>query len=184
MNTAKMSLAIPVMLVALFLSACSTPKAALPTATPVSPTSTPNPTPSPAPPTATPKTTTGGIEGRVYRSDTDQAVANATLILLVKGGETGTYAEKIVAVTSTDADGRYSFSAVKPDPYYLDLGLEKLPEYVNYPFCSDGIPEGWQAYLTGYPDIPVALIPPSMEFSIAAGDVLQKDIDIKVIKCK
>ena len=186
MTTGKMSLAILVTVVALLLSACSTPTAVLPTATPISPTSTPNPTPTPAPPTATPKPSTGRIEGRVYRSDTNQSIANATLILLIKSEESGTFAEKIVTVTTTDADGHYSFFAVKPDPYYLWLSLEKIPEYLNYPFCSHSlIPEGWQAYLTGgYPDIPVALIPPNMEFSVAAGDELQKDIDIKVIKCE
>jgi hypothetical protein len=135
------------------------------------------------PPTATPgRSATGKIEGRVYRSDSNQSIANVTVILISEGGS-GTFEEKIVSVTTTDLNGYYSLEAVEPAAYSLWISLEKLPEFVNYPFCSNSIPEDWIVYLTGYSVIPLALLPPNMEFSVAAGDGLLKDIDMAVIKC-
>jgi hypothetical protein len=72
---------------------------------------------------------------------------------------------------------------VQPASYSLWISLEKLPEFANYPFCSDNIPEDWIVYLTGYHLIPLALLPPDMKISVEAGDGLLKDIDMAVIKC-
>jgi len=135
------------------------------------------------PPTASPEIpVTGKIEGKVYRSDPDQPIANVTVILIREAG-TGTFEEKIVSVTATDLNGNYSLSGVQPASYTLWISLEKIPEFANYPFCSDNVPEDWIAYLTGYSAIPIALLPPNMEFSVVAGDGLIKDIDMAVIQC-
>lgn len=127
---------------------------------------------------------TGRIEGRVYRADASQPVFNATLILMKTGEGTGTFPANMFAETTTDIQGRYSFAQVVPGPYLLFLSLKNLPEYQNYPFCTDTLPEGWEAILTGDATTPIALVPPNMEFSIAAGDVIQKDIDMKDVKCE
>jgi hypothetical protein len=174
------------------ISSTSTPKptptAILPTATPISSTSTPKTTPTAAQPTATPKPTTGRIEGRVHRSDTNQPIVNATLYLCCLSNTY--FPEGIVATAITDVQGKYAFNSVPPGQYYIFLGLRGLPEYgppkfQDYPFCSDGIPEGWQAFInTSFKENPIQLLPPNMEFSIAEGDIFQKDVDMKDIKCK
>ncbi|MFH2038021.1 MAG: carboxypeptidase-like regulatory domain-containing protein [Chloroflexota bacterium] len=135
------------------------------------------------PPTASPEIPlTGKIEGKVYRSGPDQPIANVTVILIREAGS-GTFEEKIVSVTATDMNGNYSLEGVQPAAYSLWISLEKIPEFANYPFCSDSVPEDWIAYLTGYSVIPIALLPPDMKISVAAGDELLKDIDMAVIQC-
>jgi hypothetical protein len=44
---------------------------------------------------------TGKIEGTVYRSDTNQPIADVTVILISEEGS-GTFEEKIVSVTETN----------------------------------------------------------------------------------
>jgi hypothetical protein len=135
------------------------------------------------PPTVTPdRSATGTIEGKVVRSDPNQPMANVTVILISQEGS-GTFEEKIVSVTTTDINGSYTLDGVEPAAYSLWISLEKLPEFDNYPYCSTSMPEDWVVYLTGYSAIPLALLPPNMEFNVASGDVLLKDIDMGVIQC-
>jgi Tol biopolymer transport system component len=136
----------------------------------------------PIPATGIVKAGGGSIEGEVFRSSPREPIANATVILIRKELQ-GTFQEKIYAVTYTDNDGRYVFENVAPAGYDLWVGLEKIAEFENYPFCSESVPDDWVVYMTGYAEIPISLLAPGMvlEFS---GESLRKDIDISEIKCK
>jgi hypothetical protein len=179
---------VEVMLVIVFLAGCSvsvtptTPptSAVTPTST-VTPTYTPTETHTPRPPTATPLPPAGRIYGKVYLSDSGEPVSGVTMILfsLETGRALG------VGETKTDSKGSYFFNDVQPGPYLLMLSLSKIPEYQDYPFCTDHLEEGWHAFLNVYTqEYPITLQAPDMEFAVLAGDNLQKDVDLKGIGCK
>jgi hypothetical protein len=85
--------------------------------------------PTPAPPTATstPMQTTGRIEGRVFRSDTDTPITGATVTLY------DATMDEDVAEIVTDAKGRYSFVEVKPGTYWLAVAWK----YAGDGQCSE-----------------------------------------------
>lgn len=77
---------------------------------------TPTYTPTTIPPTATLDPIMGRIEGKVFRSDTNQPFANTTIILRDK-----TYNELLT--TTTDAQGYYIFPSIQPGAYGLSVEL-------------------------------------------------------------
>jgi hypothetical protein len=84
------------------------------TSTPYPPTSTYTATP--IPPTATLDPIMGRIEGKVYRSDTNQPFANTSVIL-----RDATYNELLT--TTTDTQGYYIFPSIQPGEYGLSVEL-------------------------------------------------------------
>jgi hypothetical protein len=70
----------------------------------------------------TPDPTKGRIEGRVYRSDTDESIANASVTLndATKEAEDP---ERSVAETTTDQQGRYSLVNIEPGDYTLSVSF-------------------------------------------------------------
>lgn len=88
----------------LLLTACGTP-------------ATPPPTP-----TSTPDPTKGGIEGKVYRSDTGESIAGASVTLndATKEAEDP---ERRIAESTTDQEGRYAFVSIEPGSYTLSVSF-------------------------------------------------------------
>jgi len=99
----KMFLSLVVVII-LLLTACGTPANPLPT------------------PTMTPDPTKGGIEGKVYRSDTGESIANVSVTLndATKEAEDP---ERSVAESTTDQEGRYSFVNIEPGSYTLSVSF-------------------------------------------------------------
>jgi hypothetical protein len=58
----------------------------------------------------------GSLSGRVFRSDTGQPIAGATVVLL-DGSESQAHSAK----TTTDASGEYQFSEVRPGRYKVTV---------------------------------------------------------------
>ena len=77
----------------------------------------------PAPATATSTADPTGIEGRVYRSDTDESFANAS-VELSDAAKEAEDPNRTVAKTTTDQEGRYSFAGIQPGGYTLNVPLE------------------------------------------------------------
>src|SRR5574341_2089359 len=122
-HDSRLRLTITSTLLLLFLTACLNPAATptlvpdtvtpLPrTVTPVPPSATPAPpTQTPVPPTATPVPTTGKVEGRVFRSDTNEPIEDAIVALHDAA------LDKDIADATADAQGYYAFADVKPGAY-------------------------------------------------------------------
>ena len=159
-------------LVMLSLLACAVPTA-LPTPTPTHtavPSATPTPTPTPTPtrtPTPEPTADGGRVEGRIYRSDTDQPVGLVDVALRTADG-----AE--VAVTTADADGYYAFQGVEPGTYLVYIALTF--EHPTIEDCESVVlPLGWSPEFTirnRQPRLSGALGP---EFSISGRETVQMD---------
>jgi hypothetical protein len=177
------------LLALLFLSACgmSDILSSTPPATPTpAPTATPPPTPTSAP---TPTPTTGKVVGRVFRSDTDAPIANASVELHDLALDAKDPGWKVAEV-STDKQGRYSFDGIKPGKYSLSVfAAFKNEADMPCPAVADTLlsitvtQSGWLAR-TGIQESTgqwamIAVGGEKDEMSVAAGDVLQKDIDLK-----
>lgn len=166
-----------------------------PTHTPISthtPTRTPTYTPTVTPtqiPSATSTTmatttaTTGRFEGKVFRSDTDEALAGVTIELL-DATQVGDAPKQVVAEATTDAQGRYVLPA-SPGVYSL-LAVITANSEAAFP-CTDptgfGLvmtEAGWLATISTQKTTGLKLFLASEgeERTLAASDVIRLDIDL------
>lgn len=135
--------------------------------------------PAGAPAAATP--TTGQVKGRVFWSDTGQAISKASVSLRREGA-----AEKEESLrTQTGGDGHYVFDEVRPDTYALSLSW-LLPGALP---CSSFEVSGPRGTVGGGPGFGMTattnrgeklfifLLP--AKHAIAAGDILQADLTFR-----
>jgi hypothetical protein len=165
-------------------------KATLPAATQVLPAATslpPTLTPTPVQLTGSPDQTEGRIVGRVYRSDTNQAITNATVVLIDATKEPsppfGLLFNPQVAQTRVSAQGHFLFAVVKPGIYILALqGTSSRSQ--DFPFCDSGsTPSGWETLALGGQTGSIEVIATNMgvnqRFNVAVGKVVQKDLTVQ-----
>ena len=136
-------------LVMMFLAACTGQAAPAPTDTPVpatvtlSPTDTPVPptntpvpptdTPTPVPPTSTPMPTIGHITGTVFRSDTEEKLSGLRVVLVSESND--------ASFAQTDVNGTFEFKDVPPGEYKLEVQLntDTMPSPCTLPKGQRGL---------------------------------------------
>ena len=118
-----------------------------------------------------PTPTTGKIEGRVFRSDTNEPITNASVSLNRRtSGES-----KEIAKTTTDAQGNYSFTEVEPGVYSLSAGWSSTCNGPDFFFQN-----GWAVIVSAGGELVATL---EEEATVAAGDALQKNLDLDLKFC-
>jgi hypothetical protein len=188
-------------LLTVLASGCAPASTTVPsTATPIPPTAIPIPstsTPTPAipiPSTSTPTSAVldsgmGRIEGKVYQSNTNKPITNATVVLIDATEDPappfGLLFGPQIAETKVDAQGYFLFAVVKPSKYILALKGTSSSNQA-FPFCDSGsTPNGWEALRLGSQTSPIAITATNMgveqRFSVAAGKIVQNDI---IVGCK
>lgn len=152
-------------------------KAKPPTAALVLPTTTPLPptlSPTPVLPTGTPDPTKGKIEGRVYRSDTNQAIVNTGVTL-----RDTEYKELLK--TMTDMQGRYQIPSLQPGKYSLSVELS----FTDPVFSSCGnlsVTGGDWLFVTEVRGGKQVLLGADrLSFDVPAGEILTTDL---ALTCK
>jgi hypothetical protein len=131
----------------------------------------------------------GRIEGKVYQSNTNKPITNATVVLIDATEDPappfGLLFGPQIAETKVDAQGYFLFAVVKPSKYILALKGTSSSNQA-FPFCDSGsTPNGWEALRLGSQTSPIAITATNMgveqRFSVAAGKIVQNDI---IVGCK
>ena len=146
-------------------------------------------------PTMTPDPTKGGIEGKVYRSDTGESIANASVTLSDATKEAND-PERSVAESTTDQEGRYSFVNIEPGSYTLRVSFifqnasdspceSTIERDAQGNVISVGMPIYtredmlFSASVVDRDDGSLELYVSTMQWSeVAAGDLVKVDIDL------
>lgn len=131
------------------------------------------------------QTTTSTIAGRVFRSDTVDLFGDVAVSLELAGKDVPEDKRKVAEV-KTDAKGNYSFLKVAPGAYTISTRvIFGSDREAPCPVASTGLnlfPEsnadGWEVFMIRS-NVGVIEGIHSMEFSIAGGQTVKKDIDLK-----
>jgi len=131
------------------------------------------------------------IKGKVYRSDTNKPIADATVKL-----EDATLDSKdpnyTVAKITTDQQGQYSFTNVKPGKYSITAVAGFTGK--SDPPCTGSASsnrDGWtiipvtqteQNFSNNTVVVRIGILATGDNFDITAGELLQKNIDLKCIR--
>lgn len=134
------------------------------------------------PPPPSPVVGTGSIKGRVFRSDTNAAIVDATVELndasLAPDDPTSEVAE-----ASTNSQGQYQFTGVKSGRYYMSIAA-RFRNRADMPCDSVGFTQdGWFA-VAGFQEstgmwMVIATGIDKDEFTISDGATIQKNIDLR-----
>lgn len=123
----------------------------------------------------------GSIRGRVFRSDTQQPIASAELSLL-DPDKAQDDPDRTLAKTSTDGQGNYRFSSVRPGAFSITLAAS-FATVADLP-CSQGIyitPDGHLAAVGRRADgtYVVIVVTDSMSLSPNSDKVINFDLSCK-----
>lgn len=125
---------------------------------------------------------TGSVEGRVFRSDTNEAYAGAEVDLWAPGPVD----ERFSVTTTTDEQGHYSFTGLEPGEYIVGVSIE-VGSIDNSP-CQEftsvgGLPTtvyeiGEQAFMGNLLGSKLLVQTAGGAFNLSAGDVVVVPFDL------
>ena len=145
-------------LILVFTSGCST-NTSIPTLVPPTPTPTPTPI-------------VTGIEGKVYFADTDEPIPD--VIMELNNPQLGQQQKPdlTIAKTTTDLQGRYSFTDIVPGTYVISLNLvtETRVSSIDFTVADNG-----RKFLGESDDGSFFAFFVEPEFVVPLGEIVQED---------
>jgi hypothetical protein len=126
--------------------------------------------------------TTGRVEGKVFRSDTDETYAGVEVELWAPGPVD----ERFQVATTTDEQGHYAFTDLEPGEYIVGVSVE-VGSMDNSP-CQEftsvyGLPTavyviGEQGFMANFLGSELLVQTAGEDIGLSAGDIVQVDFDL------